>query len=191
MKKFLPIGLILLMLLSVTDASAQRRYGKRYGGYGWYPARQIFSVYPGYPRYPRLSVIASLPFGAVMVSIGGVHYHYYNGMYYRPRHSGYIMVTPPIGIIVPALPPGHVRVMIGSIPYYRYEGIYYLPMEHNRYEVVQKPEEKLVPETKKEEVTNGYEKLVIEGRTYYKKGDVYYKAVVDEKGEIKYEEVGK
>jgi len=136
-------------------------------------------------------VIASLPFGAVSLSFGNSRYHYYHGVYYRPYDRGYIIVPPPIGIIVPSLPPGCVSVMIGARPYYRYENVFYVPFENNHYRVVEKPEEEQKETVSNDKtVTSEYEKIVLEGKTYYKKGSKYYKASVNKDGEIVYEEVG-
>ena len=104
-----------------------------------------------------------------------------------------MIVQPPIGIIVPSLPMGYTRIMIGAHPYYRYGEIFYAP-EGNRYRVIERPaedeDESLSDKGTDNSVSNEYEKVVLEGKTYYKKGDKYYKASVDKKGEIVYEEVG-
>ncbi len=184
------IGLACLILLASIAAFAQRSHDRRY-----YEPRYR---YVRYESRPHVSIVASLPFGAVRVNIGGTHYHYYNGYYYRPHHNGFIIVEPPVGIIVPVLPPGYARVVIGSRPYYRYNGIYYSPM-NNGYQVIDSPAEDVVTShaettspatTTTEAKTTEYEKVVIDGKTYYKKDNSYYKATIDSKGEIVYEKVG-
>src|SRR2546421_8802312 len=152
MKKFIGLTLVLLTLLVAMDANAQRYYvgrGHHDGYYGYsygYYGRDFYRYSRG---YGGVSILASLPFGAIMVSIGGVNYHYYNGFYYRPARSGFIIVEPPIGVVIPS--------------------------------TAGRP---------KDTPASEYEKIVIEGKTYYKKGDNYYKAGVSEKGEIMYESVG-
>jgi len=98
-----------------------------------------------------------------------------------------------MGIIVPSLPIGYTRVIIGSNPYYRHDDVYYAP-SGNRYKVVEEPQESETVSTDDAKTNNTttseYEKVVLEGKTYYKKGEKYYKATVNKSGEIIYEEVG-
>ena len=174
------------MLISSLTTSAQ--YGR---GHGRYNSRSYH--YNRYPSRPSISVFARLPFGAVSVTFGNRYYHYYNGAYYRPYNRGYMIMEPPIGIIVPSLPIGCTHVIIGSNPYYRHGNIFYAQYG-NRYKVVEPPQEPETPTVnndKEDKILNSeYEKVVLEGKTYYKKGDKYYKASVNKKGEITYEEVG-
>jgi Family of unknown function (DUF6515) len=186
MKIYMISALVALMFISGLTVSAQ--YGRHYGRYN---SRSYH--YNRFPSRSSVSIMAGLPFGAVSLTFGNRYYHYYNGAYYRPYDRGYRIVEPPIGIIVPSLPIGYSNVIIGSSPYYRYGNVFYAPYG-NRYKVVEQPEE---PETstasndKADKSTNSeYEKVVLEGKTYYKKGDKYYKASVTKGGEITYEEVG-
>lgn len=43
-------------------------------------------------RPPIGAIVASLPFGAVNVTIGGVFYSHYDQVYYRPTRGGYQVV---------------------------------------------------------------------------------------------------
>lgn len=188
MKIYITSALFAFMLISGVEASAQwsRHNGRFYN-------RSYHYNYNRYHYRTSVSIIAHLPFGAVSVIFGNRYYHYYNGLYYRPYDRGYIIVEPPVGIIVPGLPGGCKEVIVGSNPYYRYGNVFYAPYG-NRYKVVEEPKE---PETstanndKTDKTINSeYEKVVLEGKTYYKKGDKYYKASVNKDGEITYEEVG-
>ena len=190
MKKYMAGAFIILMLTISFSAAAQ--WGR---GHGRNNNRYSNRYYPSY-RYqsrPSISVIGVLPFGAISLHFGNRYYHYHNGYYYRPYNRGYTIVRPPIGIIVPSLPMGYTRIIIGSNPYYRYDDVFYAPYG-NRYKVVEKPtdDEDVSSNNDNAPVTTGseYEKVVLEGKTYYKKGEKYYKASVDKKGEIVYEEVG-
>ena len=190
MKKYV-FGMLFILMLTLSF-SAYAQWGKGHGRYnGRYNSR--YYSHHRYPSRPSVSIIGSLPFGAISLSFGNRYYHYHNGYYYRPYNRGYMIVQPPIGIIVPSLPLGYTRIIIGSHPYYRYGDVFYSPYD-NRYKVVERPNED-------EEISSGddnapgqpaseYEKVVLEGKTYYKKGDKYYKALVDKKGEIVYEEIG-
>ena len=94
---------------------------------------------------------------------------------------------------MPVLPPASVYVVIGGRPYYRCRDIYYSPLASRGYRVVDQPryeeeEDKVV--AKNESSADTYEKFILEGKTYYKKGNKYYKAKVNDEGEIIYDEVG-
>ena len=189
--------LSLPLLLLATGADAQSRYGRDRRDYR---DHRDYRYTPRYASGPRVSVIARLPHGAIQVVFGGSRYHYYGGRYYRPYDYGYCIVPPPRGIIIPAVPPGCVTVVIGNRRYYQYEDSYYLPVDRG-YEVVDRPADApvvtsvpatpLAPATLSvPATTSSYEKIVIDGRTYYRKDDTYYKAVVDDKGELFYEKVG-
>ena len=122
-------------------------------------------------------------------------YHYYNGLFYQPITGGYGIIEPPIGILVPVLPPGSVSIVIGTRPYYRYGSVYYMPM-NNQYQVVQPPTTEPAPApataaTQPATKSDGYSKLEIDGKTYYKKGDKCYKAKLGDNGEVTYDEVGR
>ena len=187
MKKYLIGGVLVLMLSISFSASAQ--WGRGHGRY----KNRYDSYHRYYPR-PSISIFGSLPFGAISLSFGNRYYHYHNGIYYRPYSRGYMIVPPPMGIIVPSLPMGYTRIIIGSHPYYRFGDVYYAPYG-NRYKVIERPKDgedapSIDEEDTETPVTSEYEKVVLEGKTYYKKGDKYYKATVDKKGEVIYEEVG-
>jgi len=192
MKRYLTSGLLILMLFVSYTSSAQ--YGRHYRGH-----TNRYYRYDHYPVRTSVSIIARLPFGAVAITFGDRYYHYYNGIYYRPYIGGYRIVHPPIGIIVPSLPSGCANIIIGSSPYYRYDDVYYAPYG-SRYRVVEEPKEEEAATTNSDtnekngktekSADNEYEKVILEGKTYYKKGDKYYKASVNKSGEIVYEEVG-
>jgi hypothetical protein len=188
MKIFTKALLLVVALVTCTQLFAQRRhYGRNY-----YYDRHSYRYYYRPSYRPSVSIIARVPFGAVGVTFGSRYYHYYGGRYYQPMRGGYGIVPPPVGIVVPVLPPNCVHVMIGGRPYYRYDGVYYMPRDNDRYEVVDEPADS---DSQDEEITDnssdgGYEKIVLEGKTYYKKGSKYYKARVTDDGEVMYEEVG-
>lgn len=196
MKKSVKLLLVLAGVISFTQLFAQHgRYSRRY--YDRYAYNRYAYNYRSYyaPLRTSVSLIARLPFGAVAVTLGGRPYHYYDGIYYAPYPGGYTIVEPPVGVIVPVLPPNAVYVMIGGRPYYRFQGAYYMPLTDNRYQVV--PEPKQGERQPQKPITNSntsagdtYEKFILEGKTYYKKGTKYYKARVNDNGEIIYDEVG-
>ena len=59
---------------------------------------------------------------------GNSPYAYYGGTYYQPGPSGYVVVAPPVGVVVPVLPPGCAPYVANSITYYGLNGLYYQPV---------------------------------------------------------------
>jgi hypothetical protein len=62
------------------------------------------------------------------VTIGYRHRHYWyaGGFYYWPFGSRYVLVIPPVGIVVPLLPPTYSIVYVRDVPYYYASGSYYV-----------------------------------------------------------------
>ncbi len=55
--------------------------------------------------YPdRGSVIRDLPRGTIGVSYAGLSYRFHDGIWLEPRGPAFIVVAPPIGLVVPNLP---------------------------------------------------------------------------------------
>ncbi len=191
MKTQISIVLLAASLVSATAFAQPFHHGRQVyfqRGYRSHYYAPYYSYRAPYVYRPGVSIVASVPFGAVMLHFGGYPYHYYNGIFYRPQRYGFVITTPPVGIVVPVLPPGSVSVMIGGFPYYYYSGTYYMPLADNRYKVIEPP---AASDNNDGAVAdNGYEKIVIDGRTYYKHGSTYYKAIIDDSGAVTYEAVG-
>lgn len=179
MKKIiLAVALTALLFSSFESVAQHRRFNDRYA----YRRTQ--------PLRPSVSVVASLPFGTVALSFGQRYYHYYDGYYYSPYNSGYLLVDPPVGLVVPALPRGSVAVVVGARSYYRFQSVFYLPLGPGQYQVVEKPAETETTAATAKASPADYEKITLEGKTYYRKDGKYYKASIDDNGEISYQEVG-
>ena len=71
-------------------------------------------------------VLRGLPQGYVNLALGGRPYYYYQGVYYQPGQSGYVVVTPTSGVIVPTLPPGAQATAINGTLYYYAGGAFYI-----------------------------------------------------------------
>ena len=77
--------------------------------------------------YPdRGSVLRDLPHGAVTVNYAGLSYQFADGVWFEPRGPAYLVVEPPIGLVVPTLPPfmtalntGSETILYGNDTYYR------------------------------------------------------------------------
>jgi hypothetical protein len=66
------------------------------------------------PPHPRLAVY------------GGQRYFFSGGVWYRPWQNEFVVVRPPIGIVVPVLPAFYTRVWVGPHPYYYANDVYYV-----------------------------------------------------------------
>jgi hypothetical protein len=54
-----------------------------------------------------------------------VPYYFSGGVWYRPERSRWIVVTPPLGIVIPFLPPFYTTLWINGIPFYYVNNVYY------------------------------------------------------------------
>ncbi len=68
----------------------------------------------------------------------GTPYFFFDNLWYRSHSSGFIVVTPPFGLIVPFLPSTYEEVVIGQRSYLRSNGIYYSRVDDG-YAVVRAP----------------------------------------------------
>lgn len=72
------------------------------------------------------TVVAKLLAKHRSIHVRGSHYFFANGIFYKKRSSGFIMVTVPFGAIITALPVGYKTVIVnGSKEYFVYRGVYY------------------------------------------------------------------
>ncbi len=55
----------------------------------------------------------------------GLMFLYRNGFFYRHTPTGYVVVPPPVGVVLPALPPGCSAVVVNGVPYYSCGTTYY------------------------------------------------------------------
>ena len=78
---------------------------------------------PHYPVYGRF--VFGLPGGFFSISLGGARYYYGDGVFYCHRGFGYVVVAPPVGVVIPTIPAGYQSVMINGVSYYTADGIYY------------------------------------------------------------------
>ena len=54
-----------------------------------------------------------------------------DGVYYQTSGAGYVVVNPPIGVIVTAYPTGAVQTVVNGQVYLQANGIYYRPAMQN------------------------------------------------------------
>lgn len=91
---------------------------------------------------PRGRTFDHAPHGAIVVPHHTSPYYYHGGVWYRPSGSHFVVVTPPIGLVVPMLPPFYSTLWIGGYPYYYANGVYYAWRAQERgYEVTAPPKQ--------------------------------------------------
>ena len=55
----------------------------------------------------------------------GSPYYFYGGIWYAPGGPGFLVVRPPVGLVISVLPPYYSTVWFGGIPYYYADNVYY------------------------------------------------------------------
>ena len=98
-------------------------------------------------QYPRAGItIKRLPDRRHPIRYRDKSYFYFSGTWYLPSGPNYIVVRPPIGIVVPVLPPFYTTIWFGGIPYYYANDIYYVwRADLNAYQVTEPPLEESEP----------------------------------------------
>jgi len=86
-------------------------------------------------------VVHHIPPRHAVILHGRDNYHYYSGRYYRPWNSGFILVRPPLGLIVLNIPIGHRIVFSAGINYFVFGDVYYrrVPMGYQVVEPIRAP----------------------------------------------------
>jgi len=155
---------------------------------------------PGY-RVKRLNNHAAFHF-----MLGGLTYHFLNGIFYRPYNQGYQVVAAPVGAIVYSLPHGHVSVVIGGRNYYMYNNIYYLWDGSRRgYRVVDVPSSNYVYDRPPQsysvganqyrsgdivrQLPSGSTRVIIDDIRYYENEGIYFLPVKKSNGRTVYKVV--
>ena len=97
-----------------------------------------------YPPYGY--VFGAIPPGFHVVIHGGGRFYFSAGVWYHFDAPGrYVVVAPPIGVVVPVLPSYYTRVWVGGRPYYYANNVYYVQAPQG-YTVVAPPPPNLVVE---------------------------------------------
>ena len=84
-------------------------------------------------RYVRV-----MPDDFARIFVGGLEYFFWEGMFYRPAPTGYIVVPAPVGAVVTAIPPCPQPVIVEGVPYYMVNGVTYMMTSYG-YQVVPLP----------------------------------------------------
>jgi hypothetical protein len=122
--------------------------------------------------HPGLAV-GVLPPGYVQVSVGAAGYYYYDGVYFQPTPAGsYVIVAPPVGVIVPQLPDGAEAIAVGPTTYYYAGGAFYL-QQPTGFAAVPAPLGVTVTG-----LPSGATPVTINGAVYYVAGPTYFLPVM-------------
>jgi hypothetical protein len=91
--------------------------------------------------YPALgSVRPDLPGGYRPYFHGSDRFYFSGGVWYAPRGPGFVVVTPPAGLVISVLPPFYSTVWFGGVPYYYADNVYYTYQpDQNGYVVADAP----------------------------------------------------
>jgi hypothetical protein len=139
----------------------------------WVPPKQKPLPYYYRPGY----TIGTIPKVAVTVTLGSLVFYYADGIYYRRHHSGFMVIVPPIGLIVPILPVGYTVFYLHGVTYYYYAGVYYVwDLHHQAYRVVDVPavSDEYRPGDIVDILPDGAYTVTIDGVQYYRYGGVYF-----------------
>src|SRR5712691_3063724 len=67
--------------------------------------------------YPQLGyAVSGLPAGGVELRFRGEPFFFHSGVWYRRSGPSFVVVRPPVGIVVPVLPPSYSTVVVGGAP---------------------------------------------------------------------------
>ena len=139
----------------------------------WRPPKTKPRPYYHRPGY----TIRTIPKVAISVSLGSLLFYYTNGIYYRHHLNGFIVILPPIGLLVPVLPIGYLPFHVYGHSYYYYADVYYVwDIHHRAYRVVEVPKagEPYQPGTIVDTLPDGAYTVTIDGIQYYRYGEVYF-----------------
>jgi hypothetical protein len=128
-------GIILAGLCQAADAVERDFRHHEFGDTRYHHDRS----YPARGQY-----IDVLPPGHRMVVFGKARYYSFNGGWYRPMGRRFLVVAPPIGLLVPFLPTYYTTITIGGVPYYYANEVYYTAAPGG-YEVVVPPTGEAIP----------------------------------------------
>lgn len=110
------------------------RGGRWYGG-GWYGGG--YRVPPGWGWATFTTglvigtIIATPPPYYSTVYVGSTNYIYSDGVFLEPSGSSYVVVEPPVNVVVNYLPEGCTTVKIDNTTYHNCSDIYYQPFYQN------------------------------------------------------------
>lgn len=145
---FKPVALVLIALATLTTLTVNaerddRQHRDKHNTRVEAPPKdyRLDNRYQHDRYYPRRGHIErALPQRHYIAHYHDRAYFYFRGIWYRPSGPRFIVVAPPIGIIVPFLPPFYTTIWVSGIPYYYANETYYIwRPDLNGYEVTDLP----------------------------------------------------
>jgi hypothetical protein len=98
----------------------------------------------GHDRYypPRGAIFPVLPDGYRHYRHDGHSYFFHGGVWYEPRGTRFVVVRPPVGLLISVLPAFYTTLWFGGVPYYYADDVYYRwRPDLNGYLVVDPPDD--------------------------------------------------
>jgi hypothetical protein len=91
--------------------------------------------------YPAFGAVRpDLPAGYRPYFHGSDRFYFSGGVWYAPRGAGYVVVRPPVGLVIGVLPPYYSTIWFGGVPYYYADNVYYTwQPDQNGYVVADPP----------------------------------------------------
>lgn len=81
---------------------------------------------PAIAQYSQTGeAVTALPEGSTPITYRGSRYFLNTGIWFQQVVAGYVVVTPPAGIVAPTLPPMYATVWLAGVPYYKANDVYY------------------------------------------------------------------
>lgn len=151
----------MLPLVGLADRDRSERQGRHERQSSEFRMDKRFEHNHAYPREGHR--IKVLPQRRRPIHFRNHDYFYLGGVWYQPSGVDFVVIRPPLGIVVPILPPFYTTLWLADVPYYYANGVYYQwRADLNGYQVVEIP----LTEEKQSEITYMADKLFI----YPKKG---------------------
>jgi hypothetical protein len=117
----LGLAALLVTVPALADPHGGGPPGRPPPGYAWDGRYQHDRYYPAHGH-----VVPAPPHGYRVVPHGGMPYYYYGGAWYRPYGARYVVVAPPVGLVVSFLPSFYTTLWWGGVPYYYADNVYYV-----------------------------------------------------------------
>ena len=143
-------GLLCIACLGPTPALAQRHerpppvaghHWSRAPAPGPVPRGQWWDGAYGHRHYYPVTGwhVRALPPRVAWVPYHGVRYGYWGGVWYAPYGASWVVVRPPVGVVITTLPAFATAITLGGIGYWYANGVYYREYAGGGYTVVPSP----------------------------------------------------
>ena len=93
------------------DARSTLEFDHRYHLDRYYPKRGL--------------VVAALPAGSVAVDYRSGNIFFHAGAWFKRDGTRFVVITPPLGVVVPMLPTDYATIRRAGTPYYYADGVFY------------------------------------------------------------------